>query len=332
MALLRVEDALARLLSDAAPLGHEMVDLMAAAGRTLALPLAAKHTQPPFDASAMDGYALRATDVASLPARLDVIGEAAAGRGFRGTLAPGQAVRIFTGAPVPDGADAIVIQENCARDGDAVIVREGLPDGGNLRPRGGDFSAGETLLRPGARLGARQITLAAAMGHAALPVTRKPVVAILASGDELVLPGATPATDQIVCSNPYGVAAMVAAAGGEPRFLGIAADTRAALDAHLDQGRRRRSPDHHRRRQRRRSRPDRTGAAGPRAQARLLEDRDAARQADALRPARRHADTWTARQPGVIADLLARVHGAFDRAADRPRRRPATVRASRRGS
>jgi len=234
MALVPVEDALARLLSDAAPLGHEMVDLMAAAGRTLALPLAAKHTQPPFDASAMDGYAVRSVDVARLPARLDVIGEAAAGRGFRGTLAPGQAVRIFTGAPVPDGADAIVIQENCARDGDAVIVREGPPDGGNLRPRGGDFSAGETLLRPGARLGARQITLAAAMGHATLPVTRKPVVAILASGDELVLPGATPATDQIVCSNPYGVAAMVAAAGGEPRFLGIAADTRAALDAHLD--------------------------------------------------------------------------------------------------
>lgn len=234
MGMLPVEDALARLLADAAPLPAVTVDLMVAPGRILAAPLKAKFTQPPFDASAMDGYAVHASDVAHLPARLKIIGEAAAGRGFAGSLGHGEAVRIFTGAPVPASADTIVIQENCTREGNVVIVREGTPDGGNLRPRGGDFQAGADLLKPGIRLGARQITLAAAMGHDVLRVHRKPIVAILASGDELVLPGATPAVDQIVCSNPYGVAAMVAAAGGEARFLGIAGDTRASLNAHID--------------------------------------------------------------------------------------------------
>ncbi|MEQ1614385.1 MAG: gephyrin-like molybdotransferase Glp [Hyphomicrobiaceae bacterium] len=234
MGMLPVEDALARLLADAAPLPAETVDLMVASGRILAALLKAKFTQPPFDASAMDGYAVHANDVAHLPAHLKIIGEAAAGRGFSGSLGRGEAVRIFTGAPVPASADTIVIQENCTREGNVVIVREGTPDGGNLRPRGGDFQAGADLLKPGIRLGARQITLAAAMGHDVLQVHRKPIVAILASGDELVLPGATPAADQIVCSNPYGVAAMVAAAGGEARFLGIAGDTRASLNAHID--------------------------------------------------------------------------------------------------
>ena len=234
MALLPVEDALARLLADAAPLPAEPADLMAAHGRVLAAPLMAALTQPPFDASAMDGYAVRAADVASLPARLAVIGESAAGRGFTGRLTAGQAVRIFTGAPVPAGADAVVIQENCDRNGTIVSVREGSPDQSHIRKRGGDFAEGASLLAAGVKLGARQITLAAAMGHATLPVHRRPVVAILASGDELVLPGTLPGPDQIVCSNPFGVAALIRAAGGTPRFLGIAADTRVALDAHID--------------------------------------------------------------------------------------------------
>jgi molybdopterin molybdotransferase len=235
MALLPVADALARLLADAHPLPSEPEDLLAASGRVLAEPLAAKLTAPPFDASAMDGYAVRRADVAALPARLRVIGEAAAGRGFKDKVSTGEAVRIFTGAPMPDGADAVHIQENCDRDGDFVIVREGSPDAAHVRRRGGDFAVGDELLSPGTRLGARQITLAAAMGYASLPVHRKPRIAILASGDELVLPGVTPGPDQIVCSNPYGVAALVAAAGGDPQFLGIAADTRASLNAHIDQ-------------------------------------------------------------------------------------------------
>ncbi len=234
MALLPVADALARLLADAQPLSSEPVDLFAAPGRILAEPLAANLTAPPFAASAMDGYAVRRADVATLPAQLRVIGESAAGRGFRGHVAAGEAVRIFTGAPIPKGADAVHIQENCTRKGDVVTVLEGSPDAFHVRPRGGDFASGAELLIPGTRFGARQITLAAAMGHAALPVHRRPKVAILASGDELVLPGVTPGADQIVCSNPYGVAALVAAAGGDPDFLGIAGDTAASLNAHID--------------------------------------------------------------------------------------------------
>lgn len=233
MALLPVEEALSRLLADARPLGAETVGPLDAIGRVLAAPLAATLTQPPFDASAMDGYAVRVSDVASVPARLRVIGEAAAGRGFAGSIGTGEAVRIFTGAPLPAGGDAIVIQEDTDRDGDVVIVKSGAVDHAHVRSRGFDFLAGQTLLAPGTRLGARQVTLAAAMGHGAIAVQRKPVVAIMASGDELVLPGETPKPDQIVCSNPYGVAAMVRAAGGEARFVGIARDTRASIEEHL---------------------------------------------------------------------------------------------------
>jgi molybdopterin molybdotransferase len=138
-------------------------------------------------------------------------------------------VRIFTGAPVPAGADAVVIQENTRRAGDAVEIVEGAPDPAHIRRRGGDFRQGETLLAAGRRLGARDLTLAAAMGHATLPVRRRPRVAILATGDELVEPGIIPAEGQIVSSNPYGVAALVSAAGGEARLLGIARDDRAEL-------------------------------------------------------------------------------------------------------
>lgn len=234
MTLLSVGEARKRLLQNALPLGDEQVALTAAAGRILAAPLAALHTQPPFDASAMDGYAIRRADVATLPAVLTCIGEAAAGRAFNGTVGPRQAVRIFTGAPVPAGADAIVIQENCGRDGDLVRVVDGQPDAGHIRCRGGDFGAGTLLLNSGRRLGAREITLAAAMGHSLLPVYRRPRVAILATGDELVLPGTVPGPDQIVCSNPFGVAAMIEQAGATAQFLGIAADTRGALNQHID--------------------------------------------------------------------------------------------------
>lgn len=224
MALLPVDEALARIMEGAAPGASETVDLLAAAGRVLATDVSAKLTQPPFDASAMDGYAVRDVDVALLPASLVVVGEAAAGRGFGGRVGAGEAVRIFTGAPLPSGADAIVIQENVTRDGDRITVTDGTPDAGHVRPKGGDFADGDVLLVKGRRLDARALTLAAAMGHARLEVYRKPVVAILATGDELVPPGTKPGLDQIVSSNPIGLAAMVSAAGGEPRLLGIAAD------------------------------------------------------------------------------------------------------------
>jgi molybdopterin molybdotransferase len=185
----------------------------------------------------MDGYAVRAADVGKLPATLAVIGQAAAGHPFAGSVAAGQAVRIFTGAPLPAGADAIVIQENADRDGDKVNVRDGSIDKGHIRRRGFDFREGETLLAAGRRLGPREVALAAAMGHGTLPVRRRPRVAILSTGDELVAPGQTPGHGQIVSSNHLGVAALAELAGAEVRLLGIARDTRDSLDAHFDQAR-----------------------------------------------------------------------------------------------
>ena len=232
---LTVEEALARILAGATPIGDvKRRDPMAAHGQVLAEPITALLTQPPFDASAMDGYAVRAADMARLPATLAVVGEAAAGRSYEGTVGPGEAVRIFTGAPVPDGADAIVIQESTDRTGDRVTVRDGTTDFQHIRPKGGDFRAGETLLPAGRTLSARDIVLAAAMGHATLPVRRPPIVAILATGDELVQPGVMPGPSQIVCSNTFGIAGMVRAAGGTPRQLGIAHDTAESLSDHLD--------------------------------------------------------------------------------------------------
>ena len=230
---LTVADALARILSDVSPLETETVPLDRAQGRTLAVPLAAQLTQPPFDASAMDGYAVRAADVSTVPARLAIIGEAAAGHPFADDVATGQAVRIFTGAPLPRGTDAVVIQENTTRDGDGVVVREGSPDAGHVRKRGFDFGEGAILLAAGRRLGPRELSLAAAMGHGAVPVVRIPRVAIIATGDELVLPGETPGPGQIVCSNHLGVAALCRQAGAAAEFVGIARDTRQSLHEHF---------------------------------------------------------------------------------------------------
>jgi len=229
MTPLSVEDALAQVLAGINALPGELVGLLDAPGRVLADDVAARLTQPPFDASAMDGYAVRRADVAQLPANLRVIGEAAAGHQFNGDVGAGEAVRIFTGAPVPEGADAIVIQENVETCGDTIRIFDGRPDPAHIRRRGGDFSAGDIRLRAGKRLNARDIVLAAAMGHDRLPVRRHPTVAILATGDELVEPGETPRADQIIASNAYGLAAMLAAAGAAPRLLGIARDTAQSL-------------------------------------------------------------------------------------------------------
>lgn len=233
MALLPVADALARVIAGVAPTASETVSLLQANGRILAAPVAARLTQPPFDCSAMDGYAVRHTDVASVPSRLVLTGESAAGHSYSGTVGAGQCVRISTGAPVPSGADCIIIQEDTERDGDAVIVKETGPSGQHIRRRGFDFAAGHPMIDAGRTLEARAIALAAAAGHGSLAVRRRPVVVILATGDELVEPGETPDANQIVSSNSYGLAAMVEAAGGEPRLLGIARDTRASLLAKI---------------------------------------------------------------------------------------------------
>ncbi len=230
MALLPVDQALARILDGVAPLSAETVGIADAAGRTLAAPLAATRTQPPFPASAMDGYAVRAADAAAVPARLRVTGTSAAGHRFAGSVGPGEAVRIFTGAPVPDGADAVVIQEDCDAAGDAVVLRESAVVGRHIRRAGLDFAEGQVLLAGGRRLDARALGLAAAMGHGTLAVRRRPRVAILATGDELVAPGVAPGPDQIVVSNSYAVAALARDAGAEAVDLGIATDDFPALE------------------------------------------------------------------------------------------------------
>ncbi len=234
--LLPVEEALARILEGVEPLPAEEVPLAAATGRILAVPLRAKRDMPPFDASSMDGYAVRAQDVQQAPVELKVIAEAAAGHGVDVEVGPGEAVRIFTGSPLPKGADCIIIQENTERSGDMVRVLEPGVKGRYIRERGMDYRAGEVLLQPGAKLGARQINLAASLNYPVLPVRRRPKVAILATGDELVLPGEEPGPDQIIASNSFGLAAFVAQHGGESIDLGLQPDDIDAITAAIGRG------------------------------------------------------------------------------------------------
>ncbi len=223
--LLPVADALAQVLASATgPLASETIPLAQAHGRRLAADLAAMRTQPPAPLSAMDGYAVRRADIETVPASLTQIGVSAAGHGFAGTLSSGQTVRIFTGAPLPDGADTIVIQEDTEANGATIVMKEAEPLGRHVRAAGLDFKKGDVLLKKGRRLGPAELALAAAMNHAMVEVTRKPLVALLATGDELVPPGVEPGPDQIVASNNFAVAAYVEKAGGAVLDLGIARD------------------------------------------------------------------------------------------------------------
>lgn len=220
--MISVSEALEQLFALARPVGVEEVPLADAAGRVLAAPVAAKRTQPPFAASAMDGYAIIGVE-AEPDAMFKVVGESAAGHGYQGRLRAGQAVRIFTGAPVPDGATRVIIQEDVDRSGDMITLRKNLDEGMHIRPAGGDFSEGAVMDAPRV-LTPRDIALAAAMNLPALPVRQRPVVALIATGDELVMPGETPGPDQIIASNSFGLKAMMEAAGAEVRMLPIAKD------------------------------------------------------------------------------------------------------------
>jgi molybdopterin molybdotransferase len=228
--MLSVEQAEQRIVQAMRLMPAEQVALPQALGRVLAEDVVARRTQPPMAVSAMDGYAVRAADVAKIPVELKVVGYAPAGGAYAATLRPGEAVRIFTGAPVPDGADAIVIQENTQADGDRVRVVDGqAPRGRFVRPAGLDFKAGEALLRAGRALTPVDIGLAAAMNVPWLKVRRRPRVAILPTGDEVVMPGDPVGPNQIVSSNGLALAAHVAAFGAEPVDLGIAPDDATTL-------------------------------------------------------------------------------------------------------
>ena len=228
MALMPVADALHAILAGSEPLPEELVALDAAFHRVLARDVAARRTQPPQAMSAMDGYAVRAADAADLSARLRVIGEVAAGRPFEKKIGANEAVRIFTGGVVPDGADAVIIQEDTAVDGDHITITEAAAKGRHIRPAGVDFREGDVLLAGGSRLTDRDLSLAAGMNYPELAVRRRPKVAILATGDELVMPGTIPGPGQIVYSNGYALRALARAEGADTIDLGIAADTVAA--------------------------------------------------------------------------------------------------------
>lgn len=224
--MITVEEALARCLALATPLSTETIPLRHANGRVLAAPAVARLTQPPFAASAMDGYALGRAGAKG--DSFAVIGEAGAGHAFAGRLGPDQATRIFTGAPLPEGAITIAIQEDVTTAGGVITLNADTATGDNIRPRGQDFTEGQTLPAP-RRLRPNDLALLAAMNIPQVSVHRRPVVALIATGDELVMPGETPRADQIIASNTFALAAMVEAAGGEARMLPIARDTEADL-------------------------------------------------------------------------------------------------------
>ncbi len=225
--MITVAQARAHLFDLVAPLPLEEVPLISASGRVLAREVRAERDQPPFAASSMDGYALKAEEV-EREAMFKVIGEAAAGHRFEGRVGPGQAVRIFTGAPVPEGADFVLIQEDASRSSDVITITGNPGTKDNIRPAGGDFTAGTVMSAP-RRLTPADVALLASMNIARVPVTRQPVVAIMSTGDELVMPGEDPGPDQIIASNSFGLHAMLRDLGALPRLLPIARDTMASL-------------------------------------------------------------------------------------------------------
>lgn len=230
--MISVEDARALLFELVSPLPAETVPLTEASGRVLAQDVAATRDQPPFAASSMDGYAIKSAEV-ELHAMFKVVGEAAAGRRFDGLVGPGQAVRIFTGAPVPEGADFVVIQEDVDRRGDVISITEAPGPKSNIRPAGVDFALGTQITAP-RRIRPEDVALMAAMNIASVPVTQKPTVALISTGDELVMPGETPGPDQIIASNTFGIKALLEEVGTHVRVLPIAQDTVTSLETAFD--------------------------------------------------------------------------------------------------
>ena len=237
MPLMPVAEALRQVLSGTKPLGTETVALDDGLGRVLAHDLAARRTQPPSDVSAMDGYAVRAEDTASEPATLKIIGEVAAGHPFEGKVGPGEAARIFTGGVLPDGADCVIIQEVTERVENRVVIKRSGIKGKNIRRQGVDFSQGQTLLEAGRRLDDRDLMLAASMNYPRVEAYRRPKVALVGTGDELVMPGTEPKPGEIVYSNGFALTALARTEGAEARDFGIARDSLDAIRAHIGRAR-----------------------------------------------------------------------------------------------
>ncbi|MEN2494349.1 MAG: Molybdopterin molybdenumtransferase [Hyphomicrobiaceae bacterium hypho_1] len=228
--MIDVEQALKRITANVKTVQQEYISLLKADRRILAKHLFARITKPPFDVSAMDGYAVRATDITNLPTSMKVIGESLAGHAFNGKIGVGEAVRIFTGAPMPQGSDSVILQENTTLiDKTLVSIKDDQPEIKYVRSQGMDFKKGDRLILAGHRLTPWSITLAAAMGYANIPVRRKPTVAMLANGNELILPGQPTEENKIICSNPFGIASIIERTGGQAKFLGIADDCRSHL-------------------------------------------------------------------------------------------------------
>jgi molybdopterin molybdotransferase len=236
MALMEVEVALERILHGVKPLPTEMIDLDQACGRVLAVDVLAKRDQPPFNSSAMDGYAVRQADIVALPAALRLIGTSAAGHAFKGKVRMGTVVRILTGAPVPSDTDTVVIQENTRVEDDLVHVLQATPLGKNIRPAGLDFAKGQLLVPLRTRLTPRDIGVLAAGNVAKVKVFRKPRIVLFTTGDELVLPGEKPKADQIVSSNSHALAAMAQHFGAEVVNLGIVRDSMKATLSAIKKG------------------------------------------------------------------------------------------------
>ena len=230
--MISVEQALENVLNLVTPLDTETIPLSHAGGRILAQTVAATRDQPPFASSAMDGYAVQSDDLTT-GATLNVVGTSAAGARYDGVVTAGNAVRIFTGAPVPTGADRILIQEDCTRIDDTITIGDTLDTSKYIRSAGGDFKIGDMMAAP-KHLGPTEVSLLAAMNIPHVTVYRKPVIALVATGDELVTVGETPDMDQIISSNNYGLKVMIEAAGGIARMLPIARDTRVELECVLD--------------------------------------------------------------------------------------------------
>ena len=232
--MISVQDAISALTQHRAAGADVLTPLSKALGGRLARDVLAKVTLPPRDASAMDGYAVRFSDVGKAGAQLTVIGEAPAGSPFRGAVGQGEAVRIFTGGAVPEGADHIVIQENASREGDILTTTTTNETRRHIRKAGIDFTKGETLITAGTQLSPAHIALAAAANHDTLPIYKRPVIALIANGDELKEPGSPVQEGDVIGSNAAGLGALIQSWGGEVMDMGIAKDSVAAITALIE--------------------------------------------------------------------------------------------------